>query len=80
MTEMIINRKRLPEVLPEFILRVIKTKEIKVLENVDGGINITPIQEFADPIDKLRGSLAGDSYFSIDEFLKRKHADKELDL
>jgi hypothetical protein len=74
MSEMILNTKALSEIL----LRLIPTEKVKVY-NIDGEIRITPIKESIDYITELRGSLAAYPEMSIENFLERKHADKELD-
>ena len=75
MTETIMNTKALPQIL----FKLIRTEKVKIHET-DGEIRIIPIEEPIDYIDKLRGSLAAYPEMSVDKFLERKHADKELDL
>jgi len=75
MTEMILNARTFPEP----IFRMIKTEKVKVHET-GGEIRLIPVRESADYIDKLRGSLSTYPEMSVDKFLERKHADKELDL
>ena len=75
MTETIINTKSLHEVL----LKLIQTEKVKLSET-DGEIRLIPIEESIDYISKLRGSLAGYPEMSVDKFLERKRADKELEL
>ena len=75
MSEMILNTKALPETL----FRLIKTEKIKVRET-NREIRLTPILGSTEYIEKLRGSLAIYPEMSVDEFLERKHADKEIDL
>jgi len=74
MTESIMNTNALPELL----LKLIPTDKVRVME-IDGEIRLIPLQEPIDYITKLRGSLAASPEMSIDKFLARKHADKELD-
>ena len=74
MTEIVTNTKALPEIL----FRLIQTEKVKISE-ADGIIQLMPIQEPVDYIDKLRGSLADYPEMSVDKFLERKHADKELE-
>ena len=64
--------------LPEFLFKMIPTEKVRVKE-VDGEIRLMPIQEPIDYIAKLRGSLADYPEMSVDKFLERKRADKELD-
>ena len=75
MSEMILDTKALPETL----FQLIKTEKV-ALRETDGEIRLIPIQEPIDYIAKLRGSLAAYPEMSVDKFLARKHADKELDL
>jgi hypothetical protein len=74
MTETVLNTKTLPEALS----KLIRTEKVKVRET-DGEIHLIPIQEPIDYISKLRGSLANYPEMSVDKFLERKHADKELE-
>jgi len=74
MTETVLNTKTLPEALS----KLIRTEKVKVRET-DGEIRLIPIQESIDYISKLRGSLANHPEMSVDKFLERKHADKELE-
>ena len=75
MTETIMNTKALPNIL----LKLIQTEKVKVRET-DGEIRIIPIKEPIDYIGELRGSLAAYPEMSVDKFLERKRADKELEL
>jgi len=74
MTESIMNTKALPEVL----FKLITTDKVRVME-MSGEIRLIPLQEPTDYITRLRGSLAAYPEMSVDKFLTRKHADKELD-
>jgi len=74
MTETVINTTALSEIL----LKLIPTEKVRVKE-IDGEIRLTPVKESVDYIEKLRGSLAAYPEMSVDRFLERKHADKELD-
>ena len=74
MTERVMNTNAFPEVLFELIT----TEKVRVKE-VDGEIRLMPIEEPVDYIAKLRGSLAAHPEMSVDKFLERKRADKELD-
>ena len=75
MRETIINTKSLPEIL----IKLIPTEKVKINE-VRGEIRLIPVEEPIDYIGKLRGSLADYPQMSVDKFLDRKRADKELDL
>jgi len=65
--------------LPEFLVKIIPTEKVRVKE-VDGIVQIMPVKENSDCTIGLRGILAGYDDMSVDKFLERKHADKELDL
>ena len=75
MTEMILNTKTLPEPL----FRMIRTEKVRVKET-DGIIQLTPVKENEDCTIGLRGILADYDEMSVDKFLERCRADKELDL
>ena len=74
MTEIILHTKALPETL----FRPIRTEKVSLRE-ADGEIRLIPIQEPVNYIAKLQGSLADYLGMSVDQFLARKHADKELE-
>ena len=74
MTEMVLNTSTLPELLS----RIIPTEKVRVVEG-DGEIRLIPVEEPIDYIAKLRGSLAAYPEMSVDKFLARSRADKELD-
>ena len=71
MTDTVISTKSLPETL----FRLIHTERVRLRE-ADGEILLTPLSEPGN----LRGLLADCEEMTLDEFLARKHADKELDL
>jgi virulence-associated protein VagC len=75
MNDLILNTNTLPEPLFQLIGadKVRVQKEGKV-------ITMMPIEEPFDCVAGLRGMLAGNTTISVDQFLERKHADKELDL
>ena len=75
MTDTIMTTTALPDVL----FSIIKTEKVRVKEN-DGIIQILPIKEKSDCTIGLRGILVDCDNMSVDNFLQRKHADKELDL
>ena len=64
--------------LPPLLLRLFSTSKVSVSE-ADGGIHIVPLKEETS-IDGLIGILADYPEMSVDKFLARKRADKELDL
>ena len=74
MAEMILNANTLPEPL----FRLIKAEKVKVRES-DGEILLIPIVDTGKGC-PLRGMLAGCDDMSVDKFLERRRADKELDL
>jgi len=63
--------------LPTLLFRLFSTKKVRVTE-IDGGIHVTPIKEEGS-IDGLIGILAEHPEMSVDNFLDRMRADKELD-
>jgi hypothetical protein len=75
MNNLILNTNTLPEPLFQLIGadKALVQKEGKV-------ITMIPIDESFDCVAGLRGMLAGNRAISMDKFLERKHADKELDL
>ena len=75
MSETIMNTTALPEVL----LKLISTEKVRIKE-VDGVIQLVPVEEKVDCTIGLRGILVGRDEMSVDKFLERKRADKELDL
>ena len=75
MNETVMNTKAFPEVL----FKLIQTEKVRVKE-IDGVIQLMPVKENADCTIGLRGILAGDDVMSVDKFLERIRADKELDL
>ncbi|MDR3277922.1 MAG: hypothetical protein LBT12_04045 [Oscillospiraceae bacterium] len=75
MTDTVMNTKSLPETL----LRLIQTEKVRVRE-ADGVIELMPIREIADCTVGLRGMFADCPNLSVDKFLERKYADKELEI
>jgi hypothetical protein len=75
MTETVINTNALPEIL----FKMIRTEKVRVKES-DGIVHLIPVEDKADCTIGLRGILAGYEVMSVDNFLERKRADKELDL
>ena len=75
MSETIINTKA----LPEFLFALIPTQKVFVKE-ADGIIQLMPIDENTDCTVGLRGLLVDYPDMSVDKFLERKYADKELEL
>ena len=75
MSEMVLDTKSLPETL----FRIIQTKKVRMKKG-QGIIQIIPIEETNDCTIGLRGIIAGCDDLSVDRFLERSRADKELDL
>ncbi|MDR1130795.1 MAG: hypothetical protein LBL15_00055 [Oscillospiraceae bacterium] len=75
MTEIVLNTSTLPEPL----FRLIRTEKVYVKE-VDGIVQLVPVKESVDCTIGLRGILADCEDMSVDKFLERMRADKELDL
>lgn len=65
--------------LPELLFSLFSTDKVQVIE-ISGGVHITPVQDENDCTVGLRGILAGHDDMSVDKFLERMRADKELDL
>ena len=74
MIESIVDTKSLPDIL----FRLIPTEKVRVRE-IDGAVQLIPVKE-TDCTIGLRGILAGCDDMSVDKFLERMLADKELDL
>jgi len=66
-------------VLPEPLRRLIATERFRVSQ-IDGEVRLTPIMEKPDCTVGFRGMFADFPEMSLDKFMERKHADKELDL
>ena len=75
MTETIMNTNT----LPEFLFKMIPTEKVRVKE-IDSMIQLMPVNENTDCTIGLRGILADYDDMTVDKFLERKRADKELDL
>jgi hypothetical protein len=73
--ETVLSRTALPEVL----LKMISTNKVRMKE-FDGIIQIMPVIESTDCTIGLRGILSGYDVMSVDNFLERKFAEKDLDL
>ncbi|MDR0610225.1 MAG: hypothetical protein LBG58_08965 [Planctomycetaceae bacterium] len=74
MTDYVMNTKSLPDIL----FRLIPTERVRLREE-NGIIQLIPVKEMSDCTKDLRGMFADCPEMSVDNFLKRKHADKELD-
>jgi hypothetical protein len=75
MNDLILNTNTLPEPL----FQLIGADRVRV-QKEGNVITLLPVEELFDCVAGLRGMLAGNRAISVDKFLERKHADKELDL
>jgi hypothetical protein len=75
MNETIIQTKTFPDIL----FKLIPTERVRVKE-FDGIVQLVPVKENEDCTIGLRGILAEYPEMSVDKFLERCRADKELDL
>ena len=66
------------DTLPSVLANKIRSKRFRACDRGDS-IAIIPLSDESEHSSKLRGMLK-DEYFSLDAFLKRKRADKELEL
>jgi len=65
--------------LPEFLVKIMPTEKVRVKE-IDGIVQLVPVKENTDCTIGFRGMFAGDPNMTVEKFLERKHAEKELDL
>ncbi|MCL2199723.1 MAG: hypothetical protein FWB80_12455 [Defluviitaleaceae bacterium] len=65
--------------LPELLFSLIFTDKVRVSE-ANGIVQVEPVKDEVDCTVGLRGILADCHEMSVDKFLERKRADKELDL
>jgi len=75
MTELVLPTNTLPEALSDLI----PTEKFRVQKD-NGIIQIVPVEEDIDCTIGLRGLLADCPEMSVDKFLARKRAEKELEL
>ena len=75
MTEMVVNRKTIPDILFERF----QTENMRIRET-ENGFFVYPVKEGTDRTAGLRGMFANHSELSVDDFLKMMHAEKELEL
>jgi virulence-associated protein VagC len=75
MNDLILNTNTLPEPL----LRLIDSDKVRIRKE-GRVVTMMPLEEPFDCVAGLRGMIAGNTAISVDKFLERKHADKELDL
>jgi len=87
MTETVVNTRT----LPVFLAELIPTERVRI-DRIEREIRLIPVDEVQDVpkaaeqaeevdyIAKAWGSLAKYPQVSVDKFLERKRADKELDL
>ena len=64
---------------PEILFKLIPTEKVRVTE-IDGMVQLMPVKENEDCTIGLRGMFAGDPNMTVEKFLERKCAAKELDL
>jgi len=64
--------------LPELLFRLLATEKVHVLE-ISGGVQVMPVKEEENSLSSLVGRFAGNPNMSVEKFLERKRADKELD-
>jgi len=74
MTEMVMNTNT----LQEFLLGIIPTEKVYVKE-IDGMIQLMPVDENFDCTFGLRGMFARYEDMTVDKFLERKRGDEELE-
>ena len=74
MTETVMNTSA----LPSFIGTTFKTGRVRVRKD-NRVVTIEPVEGKSDCTAGLRGILADCPEMSVDKFLERKYADKELD-
>ena len=65
--------------LPNLLYSLIFTDKVRVTES-NGIVQVEPVQEEVDCTVGLRGIFAGDPNMTVDKYLERKRAEKELDL
>jgi len=65
--------------IPSLLFRLFSTERVSVTET-DGMVQLVPIKDESDCTVGLRGILAGYDDMSVDKFMERKRADKDLDL
>jgi virulence-associated protein VagC len=78
MTELVMNT----EALLGFLQATFPSEKVRVREN-NRVVTIEPFEQDTEKTklsDRLRGMLKDYPDMSVDKFLERKHADKELDL
>jgi len=64
--------------LPDILFKLIQTEKVNIFET-NGEIRLTPVSEKGAEC-QLRGMFAACPEMSVDKFLERKRADRELDL
>ena len=65
--------------LPALLYKLFAAEKVLVSE-IDGTVHVTPVKETEDCTIGLRGILADYDNMSVEKFLERSRADKELDL
>jgi len=65
--------------LPDLLYSLFSTEKVRVSES-NGIVQVEPIKDEIDCTIGLRGMFAGDSNMTVEKFLERARADKELDI
>ena len=65
--------------LPDILYGLIFTDKVRVSES-NGVVQVEPVKNGVDCAIGLRGMFAGDPNMTVDKFLARKRAEKELDI
>jgi hypothetical protein len=74
MLETVMNTKAFPDIL----FKLIPTDKVRVKE-IDGMIQLMPVDEKFDSTFGLRGMFAGYADMTVDKFLERKRKDEEME-
>jgi len=68
-------------ILPEPLFRLIHTDKVKVHEDINGEIRLIPLKEIEKSVSSCPFlGFYTDGKLTVDGYLKRKRADKELEL
>jgi virulence-associated protein VagC len=67
------------DTLQAYFVTTFRTKQVRVRED-NSVVTIEPVEEKTDCAIGLRGMFKDCPEMSVDKFLERKYADKELDL
>ena len=75
MAEMVLQAK----ILPEPLFRLIPTEKVKIREDINGEIRLIPVKEAGKSSCPFLGMYT-DGKLTVDGYLERKRADKELEI